>query len=346
MSGLEPLVALGLACNVFQVVSFAGEVCKVAKTIITTRDVPPPALAITLKSLMRAFRDAESTATGSGILTAQDKELVKVAKDCHATAEALRSELGKAGRRSSRAFVGARSRRKKLEKFKEMVKPGEISGDSQKTTNAEIYRQDAARYFNLALTDLIKIRSPDWRLQKLFQLGHLDTILLASDKELMEDILNDDGNSPALLRNVTSKLQTLRTRLEVRCAGLLEVGQLSNVWVVRFVHRSAAEFLLSTQGFERILKYDESTSEDRFSDNWAQSGTASAGQPATVSSRNGGGFVEPQMQKFICKHKDFNATLALNYCAEFLEESVKGFENKHLTPSPYAAYPFNYLLYV
>jgi hypothetical protein len=135
MSGLEPLVALGLACNVFQIVSFAREVCQVSKTVLETGDVPPPALASTLDDLVKVFRDVESTTAASNAsLTSRDRELVKIANECSGAAAAMKQELDKTqatlssgkGRWSGswvavKAVAGASSRKKKLEKLEQLV---------------------------------------------------------------------------------------------------------------------------------------------------------------------------------------------------------------------------------
>ena len=65
MSGLEPLVALGLACNVLQIVSFAREAYQVSKIVLETGDVPPPALTSTLEDLAKVFQEVESTAAST-----------------------------------------------------------------------------------------------------------------------------------------------------------------------------------------------------------------------------------------------------------------------------------------
>src|SRR6187402_3843869 len=83
MSGLEPLVAFALACNVIQIVSFTREAFQVAKTVLETGDVPPPALASTLEGLDKIFHQVENTTAAPNVnLTNRDQELVKIAKDC------------------------------------------------------------------------------------------------------------------------------------------------------------------------------------------------------------------------------------------------------------------------
>lgn len=135
MSGLEPLVALGLACNVFQIVSFAREAYQVSKTVLESGDVPPPALTSTLEDLAKIFREVELTTAASGTnLTSHDRELVKIAKECTGAAAALKQELDKIpatpmsgkGRLfkswvAVKAVAGASSRKKKLEKLEQLV---------------------------------------------------------------------------------------------------------------------------------------------------------------------------------------------------------------------------------
>ncbi|KAK1826572.1 hypothetical protein QBC39DRAFT_437898 [Podospora conica] len=135
MSGLEPLAALGLACNVFQIVSFAREVCQVSKSVIETGDVPPPALASTLEDLAKVFREVQATTAAPNTkLTSCDQELIKIAKECSEAASDLKKELDKGqistakgkGKLSLswgalKGVAGASNRRKKLEKLEKMV---------------------------------------------------------------------------------------------------------------------------------------------------------------------------------------------------------------------------------
>ena len=98
MSGLEPLAALGLACNVFQALSFAGEVCIVARRIFAglTPDDSEAALAAHLDKLATIYTDIETqTRSASQRLTAGDKKLVDIAKDCNKAALDLKVAIEK-----------------------------------------------------------------------------------------------------------------------------------------------------------------------------------------------------------------------------------------------------------
>ena len=96
MSGLEPLAALGLACNVFQVLGFAGDVCKFSRHVFEHGQAPEPAVALARASgsLTKAFHDAEAIATAATQPLAQrDHELLKIARECNNAAKALQDEV-------------------------------------------------------------------------------------------------------------------------------------------------------------------------------------------------------------------------------------------------------------
>jgi len=108
MSGLEPLAALGLACNIFQVVSFARDVYQCSKTIYEGH-VPESARTLLVRkseSLAKAFDDARRTAeqaTATTALSPNDNELLKIAKDCRAAITALADEVNKLEKASSKS---------------------------------------------------------------------------------------------------------------------------------------------------------------------------------------------------------------------------------------------------
>jgi len=93
MSGLEPLAAFGLACNVIQVLSFAGEVCKATKAFYKG-GVVDPALAAASQSLTKACADIEAN-TASRPLTRAQQEAVDIAKSCREVAMSLITEINK-----------------------------------------------------------------------------------------------------------------------------------------------------------------------------------------------------------------------------------------------------------
>ncbi|KAK0751894.1 hypothetical protein B0T18DRAFT_79374 [Schizothecium vesticola] len=178
MSGLEPLVALGLACNVFQIVSFAREVYQVSKTVLETGDVPPPALASTLEDLAKVFRDVESTTAASNAnLTSRDLELVKIAKECSGAAVALKQKLDKTpatptsgkGRWSGswvavKAVAGASSRKKKLEKL------GKLVETHQKALETRLLANICTKTDAIKVSQQTNLESLDIRLQGFIKL--------------------------------------------------------------------------------------------------------------------------------------------------------------------------------
>jgi len=93
MSGAEPLAALGLACNVFQVVSFASEVCKATKMFYELGALDP-ACARAAQSLTRVYAEIE-TNTMSRPLTPAEQEAVRIAKDCREAVMALMPEVNR-----------------------------------------------------------------------------------------------------------------------------------------------------------------------------------------------------------------------------------------------------------
>jgi len=129
MSGLEPLAALGLVCNVFQAISFTSEVCKAAKAFYDG-GVVDPALARASQSLMDVFADIEASTT-SRPLTRAEQEAVDIARGCKEVTASLMAEVdkstagtgaGKASLRKSfvagfKSAIHSRSRRvERLEK--------------------------------------------------------------------------------------------------------------------------------------------------------------------------------------------------------------------------------------
>lgn len=108
MSGLETLAGVGLACNVFQLLSFTGEVCRACKTIYDSGSTASSGnqLEGTLESLVKTFEDINITAEEQ--LTArsnlpQTLELVKIAKECVDAARALKIQVDKHNKQAAAA---------------------------------------------------------------------------------------------------------------------------------------------------------------------------------------------------------------------------------------------------
>jgi hypothetical protein len=114
-----------------------------------------------------------------------------------------------------------------------------------------IYRRDAALYFNLVL---------DFHLFEDKETITLFHILLASDAALAEQLIHDPETMSE--KQFQQRCEGLSKRLEVRCAGVLEVTA-DVAQRVTFIHRSAREFLLNTPEGQQITQYDTSSSEAR-----------------------------------------------------------------------------------
>ncbi|KAK3321261.1 hypothetical protein B0T19DRAFT_445026 [Cercophora scortea] len=98
MSGLEPLVAFSLACGVFQVLSFTGDIYKVYKSLVQTgKPGTTTSLdASSFENMLKVFEDIEKQAgQASRPLTEQDNELLKIATECKNTAVDLKAKIDK-----------------------------------------------------------------------------------------------------------------------------------------------------------------------------------------------------------------------------------------------------------
>lgn len=124
-------------------------------------------------------------------------------------------------------------------------------------TDREIYRKDAARYFNLSLDILSKP-----------SLGFYSSPLIpvwavAFHPTLASDMLMSNTHYPSE-DDISALSLRLSKRIGVRCAGLLEVvSDRNGQRKVAFVHRSAMEFLQGTPDGKEILQHDDSLKQTR-----------------------------------------------------------------------------------
>lgn len=129
MSGLEPLAALGLACNVFQLIEVGCSTVKLAKSIYQSSS---PAVdqvlqdnAVVLGAISGEVRAAQRPAS----LSKLDKQLVTTADKCSSAARDLQEEvrflLGNAKKNQLAATlkVVAKTtwRRRRLDRLKESL---------------------------------------------------------------------------------------------------------------------------------------------------------------------------------------------------------------------------------
>ncbi|KAK3684167.1 hypothetical protein B0T22DRAFT_271105 [Podospora appendiculata] len=90
MSGLEPLTAFGLACGVFQVIRFTGEVYKVYRSLVQTGK-PGSTTGLDAEALDEDLEQQAGQA--SRPLTKQDNESLTTATDCKNTAMDLKAKI-------------------------------------------------------------------------------------------------------------------------------------------------------------------------------------------------------------------------------------------------------------
>jgi hypothetical protein len=150
MSGTEALAALGLACNVFQVISFTSEVCTTCKTIFENGKTPGSSahLSDAARSLSEICESIkESTDSATWPLSKNDYELLNIAKECNKAASALKLEAEKAVPYASAAKgkllmsvvegfkLVVRSKSRKLERLEKMLQTHQSSLESRLLSN-------------------------------------------------------------------------------------------------------------------------------------------------------------------------------------------------------------------
>ncbi|KAM7215819.1 hypothetical protein V8F06_008760 [Rhypophila decipiens] len=98
MSGLETLTALGLACNVFQVLGFANEVYTIGRAICERGETADSAASLA-KSMSNLFKIMEEITTPVGSTSkspsTNDTRMREIAKDCNEAALELKAEIDK-----------------------------------------------------------------------------------------------------------------------------------------------------------------------------------------------------------------------------------------------------------
>jgi len=101
MSGLEPLAALGLACNVMQLIDFARETTSICKAVYET-GTPDPGLVSTIGHMTGAFENlSNSLDSARGSADPDERALLEVARDCQAVAKKLKAKVNKISKNTS-----------------------------------------------------------------------------------------------------------------------------------------------------------------------------------------------------------------------------------------------------
>jgi hypothetical protein len=129
MSGLEPLLALSLACNVMQVIDIAFKTTSTCKAIFQSGSLDPT-LTRTVAQLMSIFqRLGESLDSATQPRNRDEQALLDVARECSAAAADLKAEVVKISDEASKgkysgAIGGAMKaifKRRKIEKLEKSL---------------------------------------------------------------------------------------------------------------------------------------------------------------------------------------------------------------------------------
>ncbi|KAI1416956.1 hypothetical protein F5Y13DRAFT_102746 [Hypoxylon sp. FL1857] len=143
---------------------------------------------------------------------------------------------------------------------------------SRMNEDTRLYRETAARYFNLAIASQREVMRSISKLRLL----HL---MAATNHKVQHTFINkgDTINATSLIRECDETVQEIQRR----CIGLLEVvpksGEEAETWdptrydtllpyweaSVQFIHRTAYDFLTDTEGGHRILACDLSSKHER-----------------------------------------------------------------------------------
>ncbi len=95
MSGLEPLVALGLACSIMQVITFARDTISVCSTIFQTGSLDP-IIDIQVKELTAVCKSLEEQRQSIiGPVTRDEEDVLNIARTILDAAAELKTEINK-----------------------------------------------------------------------------------------------------------------------------------------------------------------------------------------------------------------------------------------------------------
>ncbi|PMD31901.1 hypothetical protein L207DRAFT_187660 [Hyaloscypha variabilis F] len=143
----------------------------------------------------------------------------------------------------------------------------------------EIYRAEASSYFNMAIEAMSELASGSSD-----EAISLYDFAILTDETLQRAFLEEENPPPE--EKMVEVCRRLRTRVEVRCAGLLEFHpNADSLWMHKikaanptavleeddaktvqldFIHRTARDFLLQTEEGQAILHYDPMPIEQRY----------------------------------------------------------------------------------
>ncbi|KLU91940.1 hypothetical protein MAPG_10889 [Magnaporthiopsis poae ATCC 64411] len=218
MSGLEPIVALGVACNVLQVIGVGRETVRIVRQVYQDGALDPALAdkAAALDGLSTRIRDTTTTATKTGTSTcapsksaARDKQLLDLAEKCLGAARDLREEVNFLNGHPSRAKLAAALkvaakttwRKRRLESLERKL--GDAEGLLQTGLLTRIYERSEKNGAGIAALDA-DLRSFLYEYRK----GKADAAVLVSALVLRtrEHITSETkGSVDAIKRHVTQE---------------------------------------------------------------------------------------------------------------------------------------------
>lgn len=125
-----------------------------------------------------------------------------------------------------------------------------------------LYRRAAAEYFNLVIMAL-RVEGTCQAVPAIVVWTALLVLSASTDSEIQHDLWG--GSGAFTYSDLNHRSNQLVSTLEIRCAGLLEVveDRRFDGRSVRFIHRTAYDFVVDTEDGRRIRTADPSTEQER-----------------------------------------------------------------------------------
>ncbi|KAK3689216.1 hypothetical protein B0T22DRAFT_367154, partial [Podospora appendiculata] len=126
--------------------------------------------------------------------------------------------------------------------------------------DAEFYQATAAKHFNFVLQD----GTISGEFKPTGQSGlRVLSLMIATDSQASTAVLDPVGNLNFSDDYFVRRCEAVIKHVQTRCAGLLEYGPCVDFDNIRFIHRSARDFLLSSTEGSEILSHDHSNADER-----------------------------------------------------------------------------------
>lgn len=141
-----------------------------------------------------------------------------------------------------------------------------------------LYRQDAARFFNLVIAakeinSFLETESVDQGMSPMSGGVSLFQLMVAQHPKIRRSFLERDLERDD---SIFERCSETRMAIQTRCAGLLDFSSPGNNWMcpnpnvlgitlntkVEFIHRSAYDFLIDTEDGHKLCQIDTSSSQE------------------------------------------------------------------------------------